>query len=59
MVLTVNQAAERLKLSPQAIRKYITEGRLPAQKVGRDWILQAADVTRFGRRKRPKGRPPA
>jgi excisionase family DNA binding protein len=57
MVLTVAQAAERLKVSPRAIRQFIDEGRLPAQKLGPYWILEAADVARFARRKRKVGRP--
>jgi excisionase family DNA binding protein len=39
-VLTVEQAAERLHVSPRAVRDYITKGKLPASRLGRRWLIQ-------------------
>ena len=45
--LAVTQVSSFLDCSPRAVRKAITDGRLPARKVGRQWLLEATDVERF------------
>lgn len=42
-MLSIQEYAERAGISPQAVRKRILTGRLPARKVGRGWVL-ADDV---------------
>lgn len=42
--ITTKQAAEKLGLSVQRIRALITAGRLPAQKLGRDFVIQENDL---------------
>ena len=42
--LTVTQAALRADLTTRAIRKACAEGRLPAHKVGRSWIIDREDL---------------
>lgn len=37
------------------IRQYILEGRLPAEKRGRDWLVRVSDLEKVGKRK--PGRP--
>jgi len=52
-VVTVQQAAKIRGCSPQAIRKAIQAGRLPARRPGREWLIDAAAVHRLaGRRER-------
>lgn len=44
MYLTTKQAAERRGVSVQRIKQYIYDGRLPAEKHGRDYKLRVEDV---------------
>lgn len=59
-MLTTNQAAARLGISPRRVRALITSGRLPATRVGRDWLIHPADLARVQNRRpgrpSPKGR---
>jgi len=44
-LLTVEEAAERLKMNPQTVRRWIRRGLLPAAKVGRkEWRIREADL---------------
>jgi len=43
-ILSTLEAAEKLKVSAIRVRQLIREGRLPAQKVGRDYIIQEKDL---------------
>lgn len=52
------EAAESLGISPSTIRAQITNGKLRARKIGRDWHITPAEVERYrrdhrGQRKRP------
>lgn len=40
MLLTTRQAATRLGISPRRVAALILAGRLPAQKIGRDWLIE-------------------
>lgn len=56
--MTVIEAAESLGVTPSTIRNQITNGKLRAKKVGRDWHITPAEVERYrrdhrGQRKRP------
>jgi len=51
--LTTQQAGEFLGVSSQRILALIKIGRLPAEKVGRDWLVALQDLERF--EKRPQG----
>jgi excisionase family DNA binding protein len=55
-MLTTKQAAEILKVHHSRVRILIREGRLPAQKIGRDWIIMEPDLEKVKDRKpgRPK-----
>lgn len=50
-LLNTRAAAERLGISPRRVAALITAGRLPAQKVGRDWVIDAADLALVAVRK--------
>lgn len=43
-LLTVEAAAERLKLHPKTVLRFIREGRLSAAKVGKSYRIQRADL---------------
>lgn len=44
MEMTVTQAAETLHISPARVRQLISNGALPAKKIGASWILREEDV---------------
>jgi excisionase family DNA binding protein len=56
-LLTVNEAADRLGLSVAMVRRYCSDGKLTAQKVGRDWAIHRREVERFAAAPRRSGRP--
>jgi excisionase family DNA binding protein len=56
-LLTVNEAAERLGLSVAMVRRYCSDGKLLAKKVGRDWAIRRRDVEQFAAAPRRSGRP--
>ena len=43
-VLTVPQAARRIRKNPETIRRWIREGKLPAKKVGSQHVIEEADL---------------
>jgi excisionase family DNA binding protein len=56
-LLSVNEAAERLGVTPVAVRQQIKAGRLPAVKRGRSWWVDQRDVQRSARQPAKSGRP--
>ena len=50
------EAAKKLKIDDSRVRQLIRAGRLPAQKVGRSWIIDPKDLKLVKDRKpgRPK-----
>ncbi len=57
-LLTISETAERLGLSIAMVRRYCADGKLPAQKIGRDWAILQRDVEYFAATPRHSGRPP-
>jgi len=55
-LLTVPEAADRLGLSIAMVRRYCVQGKLPAQKPGRDWTIRRRNVERFAAVPRRSGR---
>jgi excisionase family DNA binding protein len=54
-ILNTATAAEKLNVSAIRVRQLIRDGRLPAQKVGRDYIIQEKDLALVSHRQ--TGRP--
>lgn len=54
--LTVPQAAKKRGVSRQAILHLISEGKLAAQKLGRQWLIHKRDLAAYT--PDPGGRPP-
>ncbi len=46
-MLTLVQAAEQLGVAPATLRAQIHRGKLTAQKLGRDWLVDSAEVERY------------
>ena len=57
-LLGVPEAAKALGVSRQRIRQLIGEGRLPAIRVARAWVIYGGDLEWFAAKGRPTGRPP-
>lgn len=55
-MLTTKQAAERLGVSVRRVHALIQDERLPAEKLGRDYVIKEADLKLVA--DRPTGRPP-
>lgn len=51
--LTTQQASDVLGVTAQRVLALIREGRLPAVKLGRDWLIARQDLENF--EKRPQG----
>ena len=54
-ILTTKLAAKALKVNDSRVRQLILSGRLPALKLGRDWIIKEKDLKKVENRK--PGRP--
>jgi excisionase family DNA binding protein len=57
MILTTQQAADRIRVEPDTIRKAIQRGKLQARKIGRDWLVEDTEVDAYKARKQKGGRP--
>ena len=55
-LISCKEAAKKLKIDDSRVRQLIRAGRLPAQKVGRSWIIDPANLKYVAHRKpgRPK-----
>jgi len=56
-LLTISETAKRLGLSLAMVRRYCADGKLPAQKIGRDWAILQRDLEHFAATPRHSGRP--
>ncbi len=57
-LLTITQAASKLKVSRQNIYQAIERGRLKASRVGSVLLLSLADLDRYSKSRKRTGRPP-
>jgi excisionase family DNA binding protein len=48
-LMTLIKAAAQLGVTPDTLRAQIRRGRLRATKLGRDWLVEAAEVARYER----------
>jgi excisionase family DNA binding protein len=55
-LIGTKEASERLQVSQQRVQALIKSGKLPAEKVGRDWLINEDDLQKVSERK--AGRPP-
>lgn len=59
-LLNTQQAAEKKGVTVRRIRALIDEGKLKAEKVGRDWIIEETELEKiqtYGKSGRPKLKP--
>ena len=57
MMIGTKEAAERLGVSLRRVQQMITEGTLPATKIGRDYAILVKDLDKVKVHGKP-GRPP-
>lgn len=57
ITLTTREAANRLALTHETVRRYINRGLLRAEKRGRDWFIPLSEIERYTAIRRPAGRP--
>ncbi len=43
-MLTVPEAARRVARNPETIRRWIREGKLPAERIGTQWVIEEEDL---------------
>lgn len=55
--MTTNEAARTLGITVRRVQRLIQDGKLPAQKRGRDYWIEDVDVERAKQRNRKAGRP--
>jgi excisionase family DNA binding protein len=55
-LLSVTEAAKELGISGRRVHALISDGRLPAEKIGSQYVIKKADLEKV--KKRPVGRPP-
>lgn len=56
-ILSVQEVADRLDLTRVRVNQLIDEGKLPAKKVGRAYVIKASDLHLVEKRNKA-GRPP-
>ena len=57
-VVLIPEAAKQLGISRQTLWRHVHAGRLPAMRVGRDYVIRRADLATFeAQRQKTPGRP--
>lgn len=55
--LTTAQAGERLGILKRSVSLLCRRGDIAGEKLGRDWLIDAEEVERYARERRPPHRP--
>jgi excisionase family DNA binding protein len=55
-MLSVNDVSSRLGVSPRRVRQLLESCELRGDRLGRQWVIQEADLRRFDARSYPRGR---
>lgn len=55
-LLTTAEVAKRVNLTYQRVLQLIHDGTLPAQKLGRDYVIEEADISKITERPETRGR---
>ncbi len=56
-ILSLEEASQRSGISSSWLRRLIDDGRLPAKKVGKTWLVLEEDVDAVAAQDRQRGRP--
>lgn len=53
-IYTLDEVSELLKVTKRTLYKYLSEGKLPASKVGREWRVTEEQIKEFMENMTPK-----
>ena len=53
-ILTVDEVSQMFKVSSYTVRRWCSEGRIPAFKIGREWRIDLQDLKRFINKQKKK-----
>jgi excisionase family DNA binding protein len=56
-LLTTQEVAKRLGVLPRQVTRLIEKGKIPAQKYGRDYLIDEKDLEEYSSNRRQPGRP--
>jgi excisionase family DNA binding protein len=56
-LIGTSEAARMLGVSVRRVQAMIRAAQIPAEKIGRDWLMKEADIARIGATVRKPGRP--
>lgn len=56
ILLSTKEAAIKLGLSQEHVRRLLEQGKIEGKKIGRDWIVLSLDYKRKRKPKRSKGK---
>lgn len=56
-ILSLEEASQRSGISASWLRRLVDDGRLPAKKVGKTWLVLQEDVDALSAQHRQRGRP--
>lgn len=54
-ILSLEEASQRSGISSSWLRRLVDDGRLPAKKVGKTWLVLEEDVDALAAQERPRG----
>jgi len=54
--MTASEAAESLGFSKDHVRKLINQGRIKAEKLGRNWIIEKKNLEKIHRQRFPRNK---
>jgi excisionase family DNA binding protein len=55
LIYSTNEAAQKLGLSPDHVRRLVRDGEIKGKKLGHDWVVLSLDYKRKRRPKTTKG----
>lgn len=56
-LISIPVAAKEIGMTRATLWRYVDTERIPAVKIGRDWLIRREDLETFDRNRRPPGRP--
>jgi excisionase family DNA binding protein len=56
-MIGTSEAARRLGISARRVAAMIEQGVLPAQKIGKTWVIDETDIAKLAKKERRPGRP--
>lgn len=58
LLLSVPEAAKRLGVNEETVRRHVRSGKLPAEKLGQQWFIHVEELQTFAEHYDPRTGPP-